>query len=258
MTVAGMTTLRVIVAEDQAPAREHLVSLLSGHPDIELVAVCSDGPSAIRAIQTHAADVVLLDIQMPECSGFDVARTVGTDRMPPIIFITAYEDHAVQAFDIRALDYIVKPFSRERVGQALDRARAHARQLRINAAAAELAGVVQPQATAQAAARLSLRGRDGLSFVVPDEVEFVRASRNEVVLHMDKTQRRCRATLGEIRERLGPAFVQVHRSTLVNLNRAHRVLLLGEGAPRLKMHNGEEIRVSRPFRAELERRLGGL
>ncbi len=250
-----MTSLRVIVAEDQAPAREHLVSLLSGHPDIEVVAVCNDGHSAIRAILAHQVDVVLLDIQMPECSGFEVARSIGADRMPPIIFITAYEDHAVQAFEIRALDYIVKPFTRARVGQALDVARGHTRQRRINAAAAELAGVVlRPQVT-QAPERLSLRSREGIAFVIPDEVEFVRANRNEVVLHTATTRSRCRATLAEIRARLGPSFIQVHRSTLVNLNRAHRVLLLGDGTPRLKMLSGQEVRVSRAFRADLERRL---
>lgn len=249
-----MSAMRVILAEDQAPAREHLASLLADHPDVDLVAVCSDGASAVRAILAHAADVVLLDIQMPECSGFDVARTVGSDRMPPIIFITAYEDHAVQAFEIRALDYIVKPFTRARVGQALELAREHTRQRRINAAAAELAGVLQ-RPDSPAPARLSLRSREGMAFVVPDEVEFVRASRNEVVLHMNTTQCRCRATLSEIRERLGPSFVQVHRSTLVNLNRAHRALLLGGGTPRLKMLSGREIRISRAFRADLEQRL---
>lgn len=248
-----MSTLRVIVAEDQAPAREHLVSLLAGDPDVTLVAACPDGQSAIEAIRLHEADVVLLDIQMPECSGFDVARAVGPDRMPPIIFITAYEHHAVQAFEIRALDYLVKPFSRSRVSQALDLARSHARQRRINAAAAQLAGAMIPPDTRTTPHRISLRGRDGLSFVVPEEVEFVRASRNEVVLHLDNAEWRCRATLGEIRDRLGPAFVQIHRSTLVNLKRTHPVLLLGGGPPRLRTLSGRELRVSRAYRAELER-----
>lgn len=251
-----MTALRVIVAEDQAPAREHLVSLLADHPDVQVVAVCHNGHSAIGAINAHPADVVLLDIQMPECSGFEVARTVGLDRMPPIIFITAYEDHAVQAFEIRALDYIVKPFTRARIGQALDVARDHARQRRLNAAAAELAGVLQRPDSPNVPAPISLRCREGVMFVTPEKVEYVRASRNDVVLHTDGHACRCRATMAEIRERLGPSFVQVHRSTLVNLNRAHHVLLLNAGPPRLKMHSGQEIRVSRAYRAEVERRLG--
>jgi two-component system, LytTR family, response regulator len=249
-----MSLLRVIVAEDQAPAREHLISLLGAYTDIELVAACSDGRSAVDAILMHGADVVLLDIQMPECNGFEVAKRVGPDRMPPIIFITAYDDHAVQAFEIRALDYLVKPFSRARVGQALDVAREHVRQRRINAAAAELAGAIRPAVVPPAPKRLSLRSRDGVSFVVPEEVEFVRASRNDVVLFLNKGQCRCRATLGEIRAQLGPDFVQVHRSILVNLHRTDRTLLLGNGPPRLKTHSGQELRVSRPFRAEVERR----
>lgn len=250
-----MSPLRVIVAEDQAPAREHLVSLLADHPDIEVVAVCANGESAVSAIRTHAADVVILDIQMPECSGFEVARRVGFDRMPPIIFITAYEDHAVQAFEIRALDYIVKPFTRARVRQALDVAREHTRQRRINAAAAGLAEAIQRSDLPQSQARVPIRAREGLAFVVPEEVDYVRADRNDVVLHCGEASTRCRATLAQIGEQLGDAFVQVHRSTLVNLNRAHRLLLLTDGPPRLKMHSGQEIRVSRQFRPELERRL---
>jgi two-component system, LytTR family, response regulator len=250
-----MTPLRVIVAEDQAPAREHLASLLTAYPDVEVVAVCSDGPSAIQAIRAHGADVVLLDIQMPECSGFDVAKIVGVDRMPPIIFITAYEQHAVHAFEIRALDYIVKPFTRARVGKALEVAREYTRQRRINAAAAGLAEIIERREAVEPAARLPLRGRDGLMFVKPDDVEIVRASRNEMVLYTADATHRCRATMTEMRERLGQSFVQVHRSTLVNLNRTHRALLFGGGPPRLKMLSGQEVRVSRAFRANLERRL---
>ena len=250
-----MAALRVIVVEDQAPAREHLVSLLAGETDIEVVAVCHNGKSAIEAIRGHPVDVVLLDIQMPECSGFDVARRVGLERMPSIIFITAYEDHAVHAFEIRALDYIVKPFTRARVRQALDVAREHTRQRRINAAAAGLAEAMQRPDLLESPTRVSLRSREGLAFIVPEEVEYVRADRNDVVLHSGEASTRCRATLAQMREQLGDAFVQVHRSTLVNLNRAHRLLLLTDGPPRLKMHSGQEIRVSRQYRPELERRL---
>jgi two-component system LytT family response regulator len=248
-----MSKLRVIVAEDQAPAREHLVSLLTADLEVDVVAICTNGQAAIRAILAHPADVVLLDIQMPECGGFDVARTVGFDRMPPVIFITAYEAHAVHAFEIRALDYIVKPFTRARVGQALDIAREHVRQRRIIAAAAGLVDVMQQPDIPEPAARLSLRCREGLMFVVPDEVEYVRAARNEVVFHTSDTSCRCRATLAEVLERLGTSFVQVHRSTLVNLNRVHRVLVISDGSPRLKLHSGQEIRVSRAFRADVEK-----
>jgi two-component system LytT family response regulator len=250
-----MSNLRVVVVEDQAPAREHLVNLLAAHADVEVVAVCADGGEAIRAIPESRADVVLLDIQMPEYSGFDVIRKVGTDRMPPVIFITAYEDHAVRAFEVQALDYIVKPFSHARVDQALERVRAHTRQRRINEAATDLASLLSRPDSSASKARLPLRRRDATAFVVPDEVEYVRASRNDVVLCTHDSEHRVRATLAEIREQLGERFVQVHRSSLVNFDRVRPVLLSADGVVRLQLLSGREVRVSAQFRRSVEHRL---
>jgi two-component system LytT family response regulator len=247
-----MRMMRVVVVEDQAPAREHLVSLLETHTDIEIVAVCADGEAAVRAIAESRADVVLLDIQLPECSGFDVIRRVGAPRMPAVIFITAHESHAVRAFEVRALDYIVKPFSLSRVNRALDLVRVSTRQRRIAAAAADLATLMT---TPSPAPRLPLRRRDGTVFVAPEEVEYVRANRNEVVLYTGDAEHRVRATLDAIRVRLGDSFVQVHRSMLVNFDRIRPVLLVGAGGPRLRLTSGREVRVSEAFRSGVEARL---
>jgi two-component system LytT family response regulator len=250
-----MSHLRVVVVEDQAPAREHLASLLAAHADVEVVAVCADGGAAIQAIPDSRADVVLLDIQMPEYSGFDVIDKVGPDRMPPVIFITAYEDHAVRAFEVRALDYIVKPFSHARVDQAIERVRAHARQRRIIEVAANLACVMSGPDASPSRARLPLRRRDGTAFVLPEEIECVRASRNDVVLCTHDGEHRVRATLAEIRQQLGERFVQVHRSTLVNIDRVRPVLLNAYGVARLRLLSGREVRVSAQFRRGIEDRL---
>lgn len=250
-----MSNLRVVVVEDQAPAREHLVDLLAAHADVEVVAVCADGGAAIQSIPQSRADVVLLDIQMPEYSGFDVIRQVGAERMPPVIFITAYEDHAVRAFEVRALDYIVKPFSPARVDQALDRVRAHARQRRITQVANDLASLVAKPDAPASAERLRLRRRDAIAFVVPEDVEWVRASRNDVVLCTRDAEYRVRATLAEMRERLGERFVQVHRSSLVNFVRVRPLLLSADGVVRLRLLSGREVRVSEQFRRDVEERL---
>lgn len=249
-----MSTLRVVVVEDQAPAREHLVNLLGAHADVAVVAVCADGSAAIRSIPESRADVVLLDIQMPEYSGFDVIRQVGAERMPPVIFITAYEDHAVRAFEVRALDYIVKPFSHARVEQALDRVRAHARQRRISEVANELAGLVG-RTEAASPVRLPLRRRDATAFVAADEIECVRASRNDVVLYTHDAEYRVRSTLAEMRGQLGDRFVQVHRSSLVNFDRVRPELLSTNGIARLRLRSGRIVRVSAQFRRSVEQRL---
>ncbi|HYE85105.1 MAG TPA: LytTR family DNA-binding domain-containing protein, partial [Vicinamibacterales bacterium] len=233
-----MSVLRVVVVEDQAPAREHLVSLLAAHSDVEIVGVCADGESALRTIPGSHADVVLLDVQMPECSGFDVIRRVGAHRMPPVIFITAYESHAVRAFEVRALDYIVKPFSPARVNQALEVARGSARQRRVLAAAGELAASLAVPERPARKDRLPLRRRGTTTFVATGDVEYVRASRNDVVLHARHAEYRYRATLAEIQERLGQGFVQVHRSYLVNFDLVRPVLLVGRGLARVQLVSG--------------------
>ncbi len=206
-----MNPLRVVVVEDQAPAREHLLSLLSAHPDVEVVAVCRDGRAAIQALSGCRADVVLLDIQMPECSGFDVIRAVGPEQMPPVIFVTAYGDHAVHAFEVRALDYLVKPFSRTRVNQALAIARAHAQQRRIAEAAANLAALVAHPGAGVPAERLALKRREGTAFVNPGEVEFVRASRNDVILSTSDADYRYRATCASVDPREPRSCAAGHR-----------------------------------------------
>ena len=250
-----MTTLRVVLVEDQAPAREHLLSLLSAHADVEVVAVCNDGRAAIEALAACRADVVLLDIQMPECNGFDVIRAVAPEHMPPVIFVTAYEDHAVHAFEVRALDYLVKPFTRARVDQALATARAHTHQRRVTEAAARLAALVAPTAPIAPADRLALKRREGTAFVDPGEVEFVRASRNDVILSTGTADYRYRATLTEMRETLGAMFVQVHRSMLVNFDHVQPVILVTDGTVRVRLTSGREVRVSSAFRADVEARL---
>jgi two-component system LytT family response regulator len=253
-----MTTLRVVVVEDQAPARDHLVDVVSSQPGVEIVAVCPDGPSAIAALRSTPADVVLLDIQMPECDGFQVIDAVGPTLMPPVVFITAYDDHAVRAFDVRALDYLVKPFAAVRVRRALDLAREHMRMQRVSAAAATLAGLAGPESgdvADPAAERLELRQRHQLDFVRPGDVELVVARRNDVVLHTRNAEFRVRATLSEMHKRLGETFVRVHRSRLVNMAAVRPSVLTRGGVVRLQLASGRDVRVAKACRADIERRL---
>jgi two-component system LytT family response regulator len=201
------------------------------------------------------ADVVLLDIQMPECDGFAVIEAVGPARMPAVIFITAFDDHAVRAFDVRALDYLLKPFTPARVERALDLAREQMHARRVSAAVADLAGIVGTPREGGQPDRLMLRQRGKVTFVPAAEVEVVVAKRNDVVVTTRSAQYRCRATLAEMHERLGPAFVRVHRSTLVNLHAVKPALISSGGVRRLQLSGGGDVRVSKAFRADVERRL---
>ena len=117
-----MKKIRTLIVDDEPLARERLASLLSTEQDIELIGQCRDGEEAITAIQDHSPDLVFLDVQMPQMNGFEVVEAVGTDKMPLVIFVTAYDQHALKAFQVRALEYILKPFDRERFGEALQRA----------------------------------------------------------------------------------------------------------------------------------------
>jgi two-component system LytT family response regulator len=235
--------IRVVIAEDQAPAREHLVAAAEAESDFAVVAVAQDGRAAIDAIRSHPADLVFLDIQMPETDGFDVLQAVGPARMPPVIFVSAY-DRAVRAFEVRALDYLLKPFTSARLSAAFDLARAHVRERR------RIAG------RAPAAAPLEVRRRDRILFVPPEEIESVEARRNDVVLRTGSEHFRARSTLASMLRRLGPPFVQTHRSTLVNLDLARPVFL--RRSRRLLLKSGRSVPVSarlvRAIAAALRRR----
>lgn len=254
-----MNNLRVIVVEDQAPAREHLVDIVSRTAHVEVAAVCADGIAAIRAIRTVPADVVLLDIHMPECDGFQVIEAVGVDRMPPVVFITAYDDHAVRAFDVRAIDYLMKPYTVARVERALSAAREHVQIRKVAAMANELAGFSATQISAAADSAsddcLTVRQRGQMVFVRPRDIEVVVAKRNDVLLYTRRDEYRCRATLTDIQRRLGDGFMKVHRSVLVNVSAVHPVVFTRGGVTRLRVGEGRDVRISRAFRGDVERRL---
>lgn len=231
-----MRSIRVVIAEDQAPAREQLIAAIAAEPDFTLVAVAEDGRCAIDAIRKHSADLVFLDIQMPERDGFEVIDALGATLMPPVIFVSAY-DFAIRAFEVRALDYLLKPFTSSRLSAAIALARAHV-----------LNGREAGNRTAGSLA-IEVRLRDRIAFVRPEEVETVEARRNEVLLRTRTEEFRTRATLSSMLKRLGPRFAQTHRSTLVNLDLARPVFL--RRTRELLLKSGRSVTVSAAFRRDL-------
>jgi two-component system LytT family response regulator len=237
-----VTALRVLIVDDEAPARARLLALLAEHPEVTVTAACADGRAAVAAIEETRPDLVFLDVQMPEVDGFDVIARVGPERMPAVIFVTAFERHAVQAFEVQALDYLVKPFERARFEQALARAQAAHRP--------------DPQRPLD---RLLVPDGDRLHVVAIEAIDWISAAGNYVELHVGPHSHLLRSTLTALEARLDPqAFVRIHRDTIVQISRVRGLHRWHGGQFRVVLDPGVQRPVGRRYQAGLERRLGKL
>ena len=252
-----MSQIRTLIADDQPLARERLAALLSEEPDMEVVAACASGAEAVSAIQRHRPDLVFLDMQMPEIDGFGVIAAVGADRMPSVVFVTAYDEFALRAFDVHALDYLLKPFGRQRFQKALDRARVHLSRERAGDLARRLVALVEDvRPSNPRAERLMVRSGARVVFVDVRNVDWVEAEGNYVRLHVGETSHLIRDTMHAIESRLGGGpFVRIHRSRIVNTDRARELRVVQNGEYELVLGNGRVLGVSRLYRDKLQERL---
>ena len=216
---------RVLIVDDEPLARAHLRQLLAESADVEVMGECGDGREAVRRIREEAPDLVLLDVQIPELDGFGVVREVGAERMPMVIFITAYDEYALQAFDVFALAYLLKPVSRERFAGALARARALILGRTGDDVASRLTALLERVSESrQRGDRLSLKVDGRVLFVGVDEIDWLEASDNHVRLHLGQRSHQVRGTLASFEQRLPPGkFLRIHRSTMVNVRRIAEV-----------------------------------
>ena len=261
--------LRVVVVDDEPLARSGMCGLLARDPELTLVAQCADGAEAVAAIAGLKPDLVLLDVQMPEMDGFEVLREVGPARMPVVVFVTAFDRFALRAFDVAAVDYLLKPFDDERFDLAVARAKHAVR----NAEAGELGrrlmrlverqGAPPPSADAPVqtaseparhATRLVVKSAGRTVFVRVDEVDWIEADGKYVRLHAGARAHLVRASLAAVAERLDPShFVRIHRSTVVNVARIREVQPWMGGDHLAILRDGTRLRVSRTFRGALLR-----
>jgi two-component system LytT family response regulator len=242
-------SIGVLVVDDEPIARHAIVRLLRDDPEIELLGECGDGVSAVAAIRSQSPDLVFLDIQMPAINGMDVVATIGAVRMPATVFVTAFEQYAVRAFEANAVDYLVKPFSRERFADTLQRAKARL-------SAGEGAG---PQASARILQALdALRQRDDYLQRIPvrtdehvvlvdvDDIVWIRASRNTVQIHLADRVHELRETMTSLAGRLDPRhFARVHRSAIINVRRVKAIHPWFNGHHVVTMDTGQQLRMSR-------------
>jgi two-component system, LytTR family, response regulator len=265
-------TLRVVIADDEPPARARLRRLLAHHADIHIVAECGDGASTVQAIEAEAPDLVLLDIQMPELDGFEVLQALDVPQLPAIIFVSAFDQYALRAFRVHALDYVLKPVEPDRLDEALAHARLHVPGRRTTAAnAAGVFGLLQELARKQPyLTRVPVRTEGRVVVIDLAEVDWISAADNYVTLHVGPRSARgsgrvaasareflVRDTIAYFDRRLDPdRFVRIHRSTIVQIDRIAELVPDFHGDFTIRLRDGTSLALSRTFRARVEERFG--
>jgi two-component system LytT family response regulator len=259
--------LRAIVVDDEALGRRGIVSRLAKTGGVEVVAQCSNGREAIDAVREFRPDLMFLDVQMPGIDGFGVVRALSAQECPHVIFVTAHDKHALAAFDVHALDYLVKPIDDERFAEALRRASDTIRRdrdgdlgRRVRAAIGEVSGEAQAAAPAPSRAmadRYAVKDRGKVVFVRHADIDWVGAEGDYVRLHSGPKSWLSRDTLGAVERRLGTRrFLRIHRSTVVNLDRVVEIRSLDSGDATVILKDGTELRMSRGHRDAVERMTG--
>ncbi len=269
MTSIGVRSLErklsVVIVDDEELARRRIAQLLEQERDMEIVAECRDGHEAIAALESHRPDLVFLDVQMPGLDGFGVLERLKTDSPPMTVFVTAYDQHAIRAFDVNAVDYLLKPFDESRFRQTLDRVREHLQQSRNVLADPRLlsllefavereqgAGAARPQYVD----RLMIKTGTKTVVVRASDIDRIEAEGNYVRLHVDTKTYLLRETMARLEKSLNPTqFVRVHRSSIVNLERVREVEPYFGHDFIVRLANGARVKMSRWYREEFERRM---
>lgn len=257
--------LRAMIVDDEPHAREGLRIRLRREPDVLVIGEYGDASSALKAIESDAPDVLFLDIQMPGGSGFDLLERLKGAAMPIVIFVTAFDQHAVRAFDARALDYLLKPVEQERLRESLDRARERLASVRNGEFVQRVRGLSReleadartPPRGMHALDRIAVSVDGTIHFIIAKEIDYIAASGDSVIAHVGAASHVIRKSMSEILGVLDPKrFARIHRSTIVNLARVVRIEPYLHGEYILVLQGGAKLKVSRGYRAALSEQLG--
>jgi two-component system LytT family response regulator len=234
--------LTAIIVDDEPLARSNLSVLLQLDPNVEIVAECASGIEALAKVRAHKPDLLFLDVQMPECDGFDVLELLGNDVPPAVVFVTAYDQYALRAFEAGALDYLLKPFDNARFDLALKRARQK---------------VALGKNLPRKLERLAIKNAGQVSFLKISEVDWIEAADYYACLHVAQRTHMLRRSISELEQDLDPnIFCRIHRSTIVNLDRVRGLTLTEDGEYEVLLENKTKLRLSRSYRKQLQSRLG--
>jgi two-component system LytT family response regulator len=251
--------IRTLIVDDEPLARHRLKRFLEAATDIELLTECGDGESAVTAIREYRPDLVFLDVQMPHLNGFEVLGAVGVARMPVVIFVTAYDEFALQAFEAQALDYLLKPFGQDRVEKALERARTFLEGNARKSFQEHLTELLRATEASRNTARVLVRNGDRVLVVGPAEIDWIEAYGDYVRLHVGQQTHLLRSTLTDMEQRLKPeGFARIHRSRLVNIERIKEFMTVSPTELRVVLKNGVQLNASTTFLKDLQRRLGAI
>jgi len=236
--------IRALIVDDEPLARSNLAVLLRTDPDIGIVGECGSGAEALSEIRIANPDLLFLDVQMPECDGFDVLELLGSDLPPAIVFVTAYDQYALRAFEAGALDYLLKPFDNARFELALSRAK---QKIRLG----------KNKDRTQRLERVAIKNAGQIVFVNIPEIDWIEAADYYACLHVGPRSHLLRRTLSDLEQDLDPTvFCRVHRSSIVNLERVRGLKLRPDGEYEVLLENGARVRLSRRYRKPLQARLG--
>lgn len=246
--------MRVMIADDEAAARKGLRALLASEPDVAVVGEASTGEETEALLRSVDADVLILDVQMPQKSGLDVVAGVDPASLPLVIFVTAHDEHAIRAFDLHALDYLVKPYREDRFREAIGRARALMGRRHLAPFRQRVAAWVASQPAYPS--RIRVEERDRIRFVPVRDIQWIEAQDYYVLLHLSGERILRRGTLKQFLRTLDPAiFVRVHRSAAVNIRHVSELTITATGGLTAKLSTGSDVAVAKSFREELEMRL---
>jgi two-component system LytT family response regulator len=255
-----MDKIRALVVDDEPIARKGVRRELERDPDVEIVGECANGRDAVSFIRERPPDLVFLDLQMPELDGFGVVEQVGVELMPTVVFVTAFDEFALKAFELHALDYVLKPFTSERFQKALRRAKEQARRAGAAELDARLLSLIRDARREQGREpyleRVVVKSGGRVFFLSVGEIDWIEAAGNYVRLHAGRESHLVQGTMNRLEGRLDPKlFLRVHRSAIVNLTRIKELHPLFHGEYAIKLAGGKELTSSRGYRDNLQRLL---
>ncbi|MCI0415546.1 LytTR family DNA-binding domain-containing protein [bacterium] len=250
--------IKTIIVDDEPLACRRIRRLLQSDDEVEVVAICTSGQEAVKAIEEHHPDLLFLDVQMPVMDGFGVLQAVDPALQPQIIFVTAYDQYAIQAFEVHALDYLLKPFDRERFAKSVSRAKEMIHQNQQKAITKELLTIrdelrVRPKYLD----RLVIRTGGRIFFLKTQEIDWIEAHGKYVTIHSGKESHLLREGISSLEGDLNPGkFARIHRSTIVNVDRIKELLPWFHGDCKILLNDGTELMLSRHYRQRLDELLG--
>jgi two-component system LytT family response regulator len=256
--MSGMMCIQALIVDDEPLARERIRDMLETDSEVEIVGECASGQEAIEAIRQNSPDLIFLDVEMPGKDGFAMLEELEPGRIPAIIFVTAYDQYAVRAFEVYALDYLLKPFDQERFEKALSRAKAHVQNEKSeNITERILSALEEIKARPVHLERLVIKMNGHVFFLKTEEIDWLEAEGNYVRLHAGKESYLLRDTISALESQLDPRrFVRVHRSAIVNIDRIQELQPWFHGEYRIILREGVQLTLSRSYREKLHELLG--